>query len=67
MARTWSNAKKTDTTSAAQRARQKQSAVSPFAVSLAVVAILFLSLTFYTAYRAVTHPPTQKYAPPEDK
>lgn len=67
MARTWSNAEKIETISAAQRARRRPSALSGFAVALAVITLFFLGLTFYTAYRAVTHPPTQKYAPPEDK
>ncbi len=67
MARTWSNNKITDTTSAAQRARQNQSRVNPFTVVLAVIALLFLSMTLYTAYHAVTHPPTQRYAPPDEK
>ncbi len=64
MPRTWSNAKRTDTLSAAQRARLgRPSSKTAFLVLLIIVSVFFFGLTFYTAWHAETHPPTDAYQP----
>lgn len=62
MPKSWSNTKVPPPLSPAERARlPRPVSVTLFSVALWTVAVFFLALTLYTAFHAVTHPPTQPY------
>ena len=60
MARTWSNAKSTDTRSAAQRAKNRPSSVTLFLVLMSIVILFFMSLMTFATVHATIHPQLER-------
>jgi hypothetical protein len=71
MAKTWSNRKVTDYVSPVERARNRPSSASVFAVALIVLSVFFIGLMTYVTVRAEQKPPTEfvqnGFQRPDDK
>jgi hypothetical protein len=63
MPKTWSNAKNTDTRSAAQRLRERPAYPVPYVIGLIVAVLFFAGLLTYTTLRVTTHPLAERPMP----
>jgi hypothetical protein len=63
MARTWSNAKKTDDLSASQKANSRPTNITAFLILITLFFVFFFGLILYVAIDAEMHPPTVQIPP----